>query len=69
MSKEQRSKQMSILVKPSTHERLKLASQLENNSINGIINDILEDYLEKNKDGIDAFLEVYKKFQKNIDDL
>ena len=69
MSKEQRSKQMSILVKPSTHERLKLASQLENNSINGIINDILEEYLEKNKDGIDAFLEVYKKFQKNVDDL
>ena len=69
MSKEQRSKQMSILVKPSTHERLKLASQLENNSINGIINDILEEYLERNKDGIDAFLEVYKKFQKNVDDL
>ena len=69
MGKEQRSKQMSILVKPSTHERLKLASQLENNSINGIINDILEEYLERNKDGIDAFLEVYKKFQKNVDDL
>lgn len=66
---EQRSKQMSILVKPSTHERLKLASSLENESINGIINNVLESYLEENKDAIDAYLQVYEKFKSNLSDI
>lgn len=66
---EQRSKQMSILVKPSTHERLKLASSLENNSVNGIINDVLEVYLEENKEAIEEYLKVYEKFKSNVDDM
>ncbi|MBG9989011.1 hypothetical protein HZY88_08490 [Aerococcaceae bacterium DSM 111176] len=66
---EPRSKQMSILVKPSTHERLKLASSLENNSVNGIINDVLEAYLEENKEAIEAYIKVYEKFRSNLDDI
>ena len=66
---EPRSKQMSILVKPSTHERLKLASSLESNSVNGIINDVLEAYLEENKEAIEAYIKVYEKFRSNLDDI
>ena len=66
---EPRSKQMSILVKPSTHEKLKLASSLEGNSVNGIINDVLEAYLEENKEAIEAYLKVYEKFRSNVKDM
>ena len=66
---EPRSKQMSILVKPSTHEKLKLASSLEGNTVNGIINDVLEAYLEENKEAIEAYLKVYEKFRSNLDEL
>lgn len=66
---EPRSKQMSILVKPSTHEKLKLASSLEGNSVNGIINDVLEAYLEENNEAIEAYLKVYEKFRSSVKDM
>lgn len=45
--RETKSKRLQILIRPGTHERLKRLSESRGQSVNDLINEILEDYLNK----------------------
>lgn len=47
--RERRSKRMNLLVKPSTVDDLKVISERQDRSMNDIVNDLIEAFIEDNK--------------------
>lgn len=47
LRRETKSRRLQILIRPGTYERLKRLSESRGQSVNDLINEILEDYLNK----------------------
>lgn len=50
LAPEQKSQRLQLLIKPSTKDGIKNAATMQGISVNELINNILEEYLERNSD-------------------
>lgn len=56
---ETKSKRLNLLVKPSIYEDLEKIATMKQTSVNDLINRVLEDYNDKEKDLIDTYNNVF----------
>lgn len=57
---ETKSKRLNLLVKPSVYEQFKKVATMEQDSVNNLINNIMENVIEENKDKIELYDKVFK---------
>ena len=63
---EKRNIRLNILVTPSLKENITFASKIENKTINALIFDLLNKYVDENSEQIETYKETYKKFQNEL---
>lgn len=56
---ETRSRRMNILLKPSTAEDLMTLAAANRTSANNLINEIIEEYIESNRDTVNKYNEMF----------
>lgn len=63
---EKRNSRLNILVTPSLKENITFASKIENKTINALIFDLLNKYVDENSEQIETYKETYEKFQNEL---
>lgn len=63
---EKRNSRLNILVTPTLKEKLTFASKIEDKTINALIFDLLNKYVDENSEQIETYKETYKKFQNEL---
>lgn len=59
-ARETKSTRLNLVIKPSTAEQLKKIAAMNQSSVNGIINLVLEDYIEREADTLARYDAVFK---------
>ena len=57
---ETKTKRLSLLIKPSIYEQFKKVATMKQDSVNNLINNIMENVVEENKDKIELYDQVFK---------
>lgn len=60
---ETKSRKVSFIVRPSVYEDAKIIAFCRKQSLNSIINDAIESYVEANRDQLEAYREAMKTIQ------
>lgn len=56
---ERKTKRLNLLIKPSVYNDLRKIAHMNRASVNSLIDTIIEDYTEKNRDTIDKYGAIY----------
>lgn len=61
---ERKTKRSGILFRPSTHEKLTKIAMVQDTSLNDILHQLADDYIEQHKDDLKRYEEIQKIMNK-----